>query len=312
MKQKKKTFSVSKKYSAKKTPKKQPLLFFGLGMLGISVLSLLGYRYWKTKQQALADGAKQTNPFSKPSSKTKHSARRWKDDSFPLSFSLATNTGSSGPRVLQLQQKLNLKHNAALVADGKFGPLTQTTLLYNGYPTSIELEAFNKIVDSEATLVFDPKRIATLIWTSANAGLLASCLNALSQLKDIADYQSVSTIFKTFRDPSDYFHSHTIVTHLLDFAFKDSDAAKIQLKEAFLRIGLKQKSGQWSLSGISKPKRLITLNDTYVRTTNGKIAQVKSNTLLGTKQKTAQGLIWFKAIDGSTGVVPSQHVRCIN
>ena len=302
-----KAFSATKKNSSK-----PPYLFLGLGVLGIGVVGFLGYRYWKGKQQLIPIVIKQSNPSSKPSSKSKLLKRTWTDDAFPLLFTIATNTGSSGPRVLQLQQKLNLKHNVGLVADGKFGPLTRNILLSNGYPASVNLETFNKIVDSEATVVFDPKKIATLLWTSANAGIISSTLNALSQLKDTADYQSVSTIFKTFRDSSDYFRSHTLVTHLLDFAFKENDAVKAQLKKEFIRIGLKEKSGQWSLSGVIKPLRLLTLRDTNVRASNGKIVKVKKNTILGILKYTTHGFTWFQAIDGSTAAVASHQVKYVN
>ncbi len=103
-----------------------------------------------------------------------------------------------------------------------------------------------------------------------------------------------------------------MVKHLLDFAFKDNESAKEKIKNEFTRMGLVEKSGQWSLSGFGKLSKLVTLKDTYVRDTEGNLAQVKRNTILGIEQYTTQGLTWFKAIDESLAAVPSRDVKYAN
>jgi peptidoglycan hydrolase-like protein with peptidoglycan-binding domain len=295
-----------------KTSSSPRYLFLGLSVLGLGVAGFIGYRFWKSRQQNIQLDISKTATNVKSSTYGKTIKRKWKDDSFPLSFNTVTNTGSSGPKVMQLQQKLNQKHNAGLDADGKLGPRTKEALLANGYPASVDLNTFNTIVDGEATLVFDPKRIADQIWKNANSGNFNAVLSQLRLIKDVSDYQSVNTTFKTFRDSSDYFHTHTLVTHLLDFSFKDNDAAKEQIKKEFLRMGLKEVNGKWSLSGFGKPLKLITLKNTYVRDTGGNIVAVKRNTILGIEQFSTQGLTWFKAIDGSMAAVPSSDIKYTN
>ena len=292
---------------------KSRYLFLGLGFLGLGMVSLLGYRYWKTsRDENVSVDFSPSSVKDKPFSKSKKNKRRWKDDSFPLSFNAVTNMGSAGPRVLQLQGKLNLKYNAGLVADGKFGPLTKEVLLAKGYKAAVDTDAFNRIVDGEATLVFDPKKIAGALWKNSNAGASEATLLQLGLMKDTADYQSVNTAFKTNRDPSDYLHAHTLVTHLLDFAFKDNPGVKAQIKKEFTRMGLLEKSGQWSLSGFGKLSRLVTLKDTYVRDIEGNLSQVKRNTILGLEQYSRQGLTWFKDIEGNLAAVPSRDVHYSN
>lgn len=292
-----------------KTDSTPRYLFLGLGVLGLGVAGYIGYRFWKARQQNIQVDFSKAATNVKSTTTSKVVKRNWKDDSFPLTFNPVTNTGSSGPKVLQLQQKLNQKHNAGLVADGKLGPRSREALIANGYPASVDLNTFNSIVDGEATLVFDPKKIASELWRHSNSGNFNAALAQLRLIKDISDYQSVSTPFKTFRDPSDYLRSHTIVTHLLDFAFKDNDAAKEQIKKEFIRMGLVERSGKWSLSGFGTPAKLITLKNTHVRDSAGNIVAVKKNTILGLEQFTTEGLTWFKAIDGSMAAVPSTDVK---
>lgn len=292
----------------RKTNSSPRYLFLGLGVLGLGVAGYIGYRYWKAKQQSIQVDFSQASSSVKSNSR-KTNKRNWKDDSFPLSFNSVTNTGSSGPKVLQLQQKLNQKYNSGLVADGKLGPLTKEALIANGYSGSVDLSTFNKIVDGEPTLVFDPKKVASELWRTANSGNVNATISQLQLIKDVSDYQSVSITFKTYRDPSDYFRSHTIVTHLLDFAFNDNDSAKQQIKKEFVRMGLIERSGKWSLSGFGKLAQLITLKSTHVRDMAGNIVAVKRNTILGLEQYSTQGLTWFKAIDGSLAAVPSTDVK---
>jgi hypothetical protein len=284
-------------------------LFLGLGILGLGVASYIGYRYWKARQQNNEVTSPHKLTIKKVRVETPTIKHTWKDDSFPLTYNPTTGVGSSGPRVVQLQQKLNQKYGAGLVTDGKFGPLTKKALFANNYRGSVDSDTFNNIVDEEPTIVFDPKKIAAQLWRTSNAGNLNAVLGQLRLIKDVSDYQSVSTPFKTFRDPSDFLRSHTIVTHLLDFAFKDNDTAKEQLKKEFIRMGLVERSGKWSLSGLGNPAKLITLKNTYVRDLAGNIVEVKKNTILGLEQYSTQGLTWFKAIDGSMAAVPSTDVK---
>lgn len=281
-------------------------LFLGLGMLGLSFAGYVGYRYWKSKLNNTSGNTSSTTSSTPSNTLIK---RSWTDDSFPLSFNSITNTGSSGPKVLQLQQKLNQKHNAKLVTDGKMGPLTKQALVSNGYPSSVDLNTFNSLVDGEATIVFDPKKIAAEIWRASNTGNFNVVLTQLRLIKDVNDYQSISTIFKGYRDPTDLFHSHTLVTHLLDFAFKSNQPIKDQLYIEFQRMGLKETNGKWSLSGFGKLKRIITLKNTYVKDKAGNLSQVKKNTKLGIELFTSKGLTWFKAIDGTIAAVPSRNVK---
>jgi hypothetical protein len=159
--------------------------------------------------------------------------------------------------------------------------------------------------NSTLTVVFNPVSLAKQLYTAAQAKNLGNVLSVLKQIKSVADYSSVNDYYK-----KQGFISKTIVTDLLSYAFQKEDAAKAQLKNEFLRMGLKvNASGSWSLQGIPRYKDLITIRETMVTDSQNNRIPVRRNTILGDEVEVSNGMTWFKSIDHSVLSVPSQDVK---
>ncbi|MCZ8214847.1 MAG: hypothetical protein O9262_01340, partial [Cyclobacteriaceae bacterium] len=177
-------------------------------------------------------------------------------DSFPL------KRGSRGTRVIMLQQAL-AKTTPSIMIDGQFGPQTAGALKTAGYPEIVDEILFNKITGSakgSVQVVFNPSALAESLYKGAQAKNLAQVMDILKQLKSVTEYSAVNEYYK-----KQSFISKTIVTDLLEYAFKSNEAAKVQVRNEFLRIGLKVSSaGTWSLQGIRLYKDLVTIRETVV------------------------------------------------
>lgn len=228
------------------------------------------------------------------------------------SDALPLRRGSSGPRVVQLQQVLASiigkdAMNANGGVDGKFGSGTVNALKMAGYGEVVDAAIFDKITGSNANvqIIFNPKELANTLYRNAQSKSLSGVLSALSQLKSVADYTTVNDYYKKIG-----FVSKTIVTDLLDYAFKNSESSKQQIRNEFLRIGLKMSdTGRWSLQGMNTYKDIITLRETIVVDPWNNRIPVRRNTILGDEVKVSNGMTWFRSIDNSILKVPTQDVK---
>jgi hypothetical protein len=222
-------------------------------------------------------------------------------DSFPL------KRGSRGSRVKILQQALS-KSSPDILIDGQFGYQTASALKAAGYPEIVDQDMFSKITgDAGASLMvaFNPASLAVSLYGGAQSKSLDQVVNVLKQMKSIADYSAVNEYYK-----KQSFISKTIVTDLLEYAFKTDEAAKAQIKNEFLRMGLKVSSaGTWSLQGIRLYKDLITIRETVVIDTRNNRIPVRRKTILGDELEVANGMTWFRSIDNSILKVPTQDVK---
>jgi hypothetical protein len=222
-------------------------------------------------------------------------------DSFPL------KRGSRGTRVTMLQQAL-AKTTPSIMIDGQFGPQTAGALKTAGYPEIVDETLFNKITGStkgSVQVVFNPSALAESLYKGAQAKNLAQVMDILKQLKSVTEYSAVNEYYK-----KQSFISKTIVTDLLEYAFKNNEAAKVQIRNEFLRIGLKVSStGTWSLQGIRLYKDLVTIRETVVTDARNNRIPVRRNTILGDELEVANGMTWFKSIDNSILKVPTQDVK---
>ena len=222
-------------------------------------------------------------------------------DSFPL------KRGSRGSRVTMLQQALS-KTSPGISIDGQFGPQTAGALKSAGYAEVVDETLFNKITGASSgslTLIFNPAALASSLYTGAQSKNLEQVMSVLKQLKTASDYSSVNDYYK-----KQSFIARTIVTDLLDYAFKSNEAAKTQIRNEFLRMGLKVSStGTWSLQGIRLYKDLITIRETVVTDAQNNRIPVRRNTILGDELEVAKGMTWFKSIDNSILKVPTQDVK---
>ena len=222
-------------------------------------------------------------------------------DSFPL------KRGSKGTRVTVLQQVLS-KTTPSILIDGQFGPQTAAALKNAGFPEIIDETLFNKITGASKNtvqVVFNPSSLALSLYSAAQSKNLSQALSVLKQLKSVSEYSAVNEYYK-----KQGFISKTIVNDLLEYAFKSNEAAKVQIRNEFLRIGLKVSStGTWSLQGLRLYKDLITIRETVVTDSRNNRIPVRRNTILGDELEVANGMTWFKSIDDSILNVPTQDVK---
>jgi hypothetical protein len=224
-----------------------------------------------------------------------------RNDNFPL------KRGSRGNRVTILQQAL-AKTSPSIAIDGQFGPQTAGALKAAGYSEIVDQALFNKItgaIETAMTVIFNPGTLASTLYKAAQAKDLTGVLSALKQIKSVSEYSSVNEYYKR-----QSFISKTIVTDLLEYAFKYDEGAKAQIKNEFLRMGLKvDTSGTWSLQGIRLYKDLITIRETVVTDSQNNKIPVRRNTILGDEIEVSNGMTWFKSIDNSILKVPTQDVK---
>jgi hypothetical protein len=222
-------------------------------------------------------------------------------DSFPL------KRGSKGTRVNVLQQVLS-KTSPSILIDGQFGPQTATALKNAGYPEIVDETLFNKITGASKNtvqVVFNPSSLALSLYNAAQSKNLSQSLSVLKQLKSVAEYSAVNEYYK-----KQGFISKTIVNDLLEYAFKSNEAAKVQIRNEFLRIGLKVSiAGTWSLQGLRLYKDLITIRETVVTDSRNNRIPVRRNTILGDELEVANGMTWFRSIDDSILNVATQDVK---
>ena len=222
-------------------------------------------------------------------------------DSFPL------KRGSKGTRVTALQQALS-KTTPSILIDGQFGPQTAAALKNAGFPEIIDEALFNKITGASKNtvqVVFNPSSLALSLYSATQSKNLSQTLSVLKQLKSVSEYSAVNEYYK-----KQGFISKTIVNDLLEYAFKSNEAAKVQIRNEFLRIGLKVSStGTWSLQGLRLYKDLITIRETVVTDSRNNRIPVRRNTILGDELEVANGMTWFKSIDDSILNVATQDVK---
>lgn len=232
-----------------------------------------------------------------------------RNDNFPL------KRGSAGTHVTALQQALakiigmeTMKANGGI--DGQFGPGTANALRIAGYGETVTESIFNTIVNkaSSGTATINPSIVAQNLYQAAQAKNLSNVIASLKQIKSVSDYSSVNDYYKSIP-----IISKTIVNDLLSYAFAKNDTAKEQIKNEFLRIGLKiNDSGVWSLQGIRLYKDLITIRPTVVIDSYNHRITVPRNTILGDEIKVANGTTWFKTVDSGILRVPTQDVKYAN
>lgn len=308
--------NTARKRAAKADSKKgrgvkgSSVFLYALGVAAIGGGAYLTYDRLKRKTTVYQGSSSDTsdkivinNNLSTATSSSKSGSTQ--TDSFPL------KRGSRGTRVMQVQQALaNILGMATMNAnggiDGIFGSGTANALKLAGYGDVIDESTFNKIIGSGGVqLTFNSSAIADKLYNASADKKVDTVLALLKQFKTASDYSAVNTYYK-----QKGFISHTIVTDLLDYAFKSDETAKQQIKNEFLRMGLKvSDSGVWSLQGLPLYKDVITLRETIVTDSQNNRIPVRRNTILGDEIKVANGKTWFKSIDNSILSVPTQDVK---
>lgn len=297
---------VSRPATVKKSNRPAKVFIYALSLAAIGGGGFLVYDKIRRRKLLSADGAVDTDASSTSYILPQSTATLTRRKSLSAADGFPLKRGSRGSRVTQLQQAL-FRTLPSIQIDGQFGPATAAALKAAGYSETVNETLFKKIVGSLETLqiVFNPSALALTLYKAAQGKNLAGVLSVLKQIKTSSDYSSVNEAYK-----KQAFISKTIVTDLLDYAFKDDAAAQDQIRHEFQRMGLKVDSaGTWSLQGIRLYKDLITIRATIVTDGMNNKIPVKRNTILGDEIKVSSGMTWFRSIDRSVLKVPTQDVK---
>jgi peptidoglycan hydrolase-like protein with peptidoglycan-binding domain len=221
--------------------------------------------------------------------------------------------GSSGLKVMQLQQSLakmlgdeTFKNYGGI--DGKFGPGTENGLKAAGYGIVVDEATFNTITGGSS--MPGKNSVAQAIYDAAQSANLQAALTALKRINNVREYTVADEQYKTLTKANGLVRK-TIVNDLLNYAFDGNDTAKDQIKDEFIRIGLKLNSstGVWSLSGLNPPGTIITLVPTFIVDAGGRSMLIGRNVILGQQVQVKNGYTWFKSIDNTVAAVPSSDIK---
>ena len=305
------------KYRVRKVVKEKKVYKFLpyaiIGGVTIGTLSYLGFKkLWKGQgdnNNATSLPPTTDKPVTTVSKVKALLPKASRNDEFPL------KRGSLGNRVTLLQQGLQSilgaeKFRQFTEVDGKFGPGTAKALQEAGYPTVVYKDDYDRITSGQLQIVFNPQELARNLYFSARAKNLSSVISYLKQIKDTTQYSAVNNYYKK----ENVNNGSTIVTDLLNYAFKYDSAAKEKIRTEFRRMGLKQDptTQKWSLSGLNGIRDIVTITNTFVMDRAGNRFPVKRNTILGDEIRIQNGLTFFKTIDNTEGAVPTHHVRYVN
>lgn len=256
------------------TGRGKKILLIGLGIAATGTLGYFGYQWWQSKKNKNKEQDDMTDidltppsngSFSLPTGAPK------RNDDFPL------KKGSKGSRVKQLQDALIEKHGNTILpkygADGDFGSEMVAALSKLNYPSSIDENTFNVIVQGGG---LDADATATELYTAAIKKDFSSAIKSLQKLKSKEDYSSVSEIFKTNYRINGV--RQTLVNGMLNSFTDEKQKQSIRLQ--FIRIGLNYDGSKWSLSGFESSS-IITKRATLVWVNPKTAIKVPANMVLG-------------------------------
>ncbi len=303
---------------------KNTYVFLGIAL---GTLSLAGLGYWYFKGRKQNDGennesysvnqeVEQSETTATPSYIPAPNISN-PVNSFPIKF------GSKGDLVKQIQNELLKKYGKAILpkygADGYYGKELESALISKGFPKTIDLAEFNKILaintkgsepnttnSSElATSTKEKIDIAKNVWLFCTTKNLSKLLEQLKRIKTVEDYKGVNDLFKTIRLDG---VRQTIVNGTLN-SFSD-DTSKQLIRQEFIRVGLKYDGDKWSLSGLYS-RQLKTKVPTTIRSFSNAELTVPENTLLGVEITSFGGITTFKTINHELLTVPTNHIKYV-
>lgn len=287
---------------AQPSGKGKKILLIGLSLAATGTLGYFGYQwYQKRKQKQTGDETPDldltppsTNSFSLPPAPLK------RNDDFPL------KKGSKGARVKQLQDALIEKHGKETLpkygADGDFGSEMVAALSKLNYPSSIDENTFNVIVQQGG---LDDDQAAKELYNAAIKKDFSSAIKSLQKLKSKEDYSSVSEIFKTNYRINGV--RQTLVNGMLNSFSEEKQKQAIRLQ--FTRMGLNYDGSKWSLSGL-ETSSIITKQATLVWVNPKTAIKVPPNMVLG-KEVAQRGKHTLFQNNGKHFLVETQSVGLI-
>ena len=288
--------------------------------LGVLSLSALGAGFWYASRKTNKPGADDLNTEEnssdtatedsiqpkKEQTKIKEAGKNTvvkSESSKKPASDFPIKKGSRSEKVRQLQKVMMAKYPGVLKsADGIYGSETEKFLKSKGLPTEISESQF-KILTA-----IDPKTTAQNIYNAAKKKDFKATLEAVSEIKNTSDYQSVNELFKPMGLLGG--SNTTIVTGLL-LTFTEP-SQKDQLSIAFTEMGLEKKDDKWFIpSGVSgiERKSIITTRPTSVWRNARHLVKVGNNTILGYEVASSNGITVFDTIDGYRLNVITSHVK---
>ncbi len=255
--------------------KGKKILLIGLSLAATGTLGYFGYEWYKKRKAKNAEEDTQDIALSPPSQGafSVPSAPSVRNDEFPL------KKGSKGTRVKQLQEALIEKHGKAILpkygADGDFGSEMVAALTKLNYPSSIDQNIFNVIVQEGG---LDAEGTATELYNAVTKKDFASAIRSLQKLKSKDDYSLVSESFKTNYRIGGV--RQTLVNGMLNSFSDESQKQAIRLQ--FTRMGLNYDGQKWSLSGLDTAS-IITKKASLVWVNPKTAIKVPANMVLGKK-----------------------------
>lgn len=287
------------------TGRGKKILLISLGIAATGTLGYFGYQWWRSKTGFNNTGTNESMPdmdltppeknnFSLPAASPK------RNDDFPL------KKGSKGTRVKQLQDlllsKLGKDSLGKAGADGDFGSKTEAALSKAGYPTSIDENTFNVIVQGGG---FDTGGITKDLYNAAIKKDFSAVIKSLQKLKSKEDYTSVSEMFKTNYRIGGV--RQTLVNGMLNSFTDEKQKQAIRLQ--FTQMGLNYDGKKWSLSGLETPS-IITKHATLVWVNPKTAIKVPVNMVLG-KEIAKRGKHTLFENNGRHFLVETQSVTLI-
>ncbi len=281
--------------------KKTKYLLLGLGVVTVGAGAFLYMQHQKKKKENannLINDSFSSNSLPLPTTTptSSHSGSS-SSSGFPL------KKGSRGTLVRNLQNALIKKYGASILpkygADGGFGNETVQALQSKGLPTIITSDVFTQLVlgqsgSSTTNNSSSSSSISNALHIAITNNNLSSAIAALKNIKSVAGYTAVNTIFKKTRIN---FVRKTLVTALLD-QFNTSSKKK-QINAELYRIGLKYDGSKWALSGVYGLgiDQLVTIEPTKVWDDNGSTMNVPVATILGEYLDANNGVTEFETLD---------------
>jgi len=292
--------------------KKKKILFISLGT---AATEWFQNQKNKKQQEQQIDPARQADPtrstntssnYNNSDSTKSHSSytpSSTGSSDFPL------KKGSRGAKVKAFQQALIAKYGSSILpkygADGDFGNEVAAALKKEGLPSTVDESTYNSIVgggggnnssNNGSPAAFDPSGVANSLFTAVQNSDFSTTLSVLRKINDTTQYAAADAVYKTL---APFLGVHkTIVTGVLD-AFTDGSQQQ-QINSEFLRMGLKNNSGKWSLSGLEQHPLVIANEDTEVFEKNDTKHSVPKGTILGYPFAIKEGWVYFYPVNAPT------------
>lgn len=295
--------------------KKSNKAWWWIGGGTLAAAGILGAMWYFSKPEA-AKGTPPPSPEPTPvrTSTTSSGSGSSSRDGFPL------KRGSRGSAVRALQQALVDRYGIEVLGgsrvDGDFGSKTEAALRSKGHPTTVSIDTFQTITNKRPPQPpsgnTTPTKInATDISEEIRGALIfrniRNVLAQLKKMKTVEDYIAVNNDFKLTKIPGSagILVTMTLVNGL--FFYFTSAGHRDAIRRELLRMGLKEREGVWSLSGLDGPstRTVKTVVTTTLRGNQGQRLMVPPQTVLGTEVQSRGGFSIVRMVDGSTISVAS-------